>query len=213
MKRHFNFEEFEGAFKRYRPSTSPRKAEAADKFSSDVETLQKRHPSVNVDVISTILETHENNASDASASLKLFESSEKPDQASVNFASSAQDDLLAEIPSLADRLSTAIRTAETEEKAVHVAQTFLKSVASTVTAAESKAQRNLAAAKSLVSSLHQNHERSAQTEAALREELVHAEERAASAERAAELLRWHLDQSSRSYYPFGGSGPSAGGVF
>ena len=210
MKRHFNFEEFDTGSKRFRATPSPRKQAAAAKFSTDVETLQKRHPSVNVDVISTILETCENNATDASASLKLFEAEKVHVDPSVP---STQEDIMSELPSLADRLSTAIRTAESPDKAVNIAQTFLKRVASTVTAAETKAQRNLAAAKSLVRSLQQMHERSERTETDLRGQLAAAETRATSAERVADLLRWHLEESSRSYYPFGGSGPSAGGVF
>jgi chromosome segregation ATPase len=211
MKRHFNFEEFEGGSKRFRTTVSPRKAEASDKFAKDVQSLHQRHPSINVDVISTILETCENNTSDASASLKLFEADKVGDDHST---AAPQEDILADLPSLAERLASAIRTSESPEKGIHVAQTFVKGVASTITAAESKAQRNLSAAKALVRSLHQHHERSERTETALRKELASTEERAVTAERAAELLRWHLDQSSRSYYPGGfGGGPSAGGVF
>jgi len=209
LKRHFSFEEFDGGSKRYRSSASPRKTEAAEKFNKDVQSLQKRHPSINADVISTILETCENNPDDASASLKLFESDKVVEEHAV---SGVQEDMV-DLPSLAERLSSAIRSAESPDKAIHIAQGFVKSVASTVTAAETKAQRNLFAAKALVRSLHQHHERSQRTQAALRDSLAIAEDRAATAERAAELLRWHLDQAARSYYPFGGGGPSAGGVF
>jgi hypothetical protein len=214
MKRHFNFDEFDPTSKRHRPVTSPRKILEAEKFSNDVETLQKSHPSINVDVISSILETCENDPTDASASLKLFHGSPRTshDLSNPSTKPPIHDDILSELPSLAERLSTAIRTADTAEKGVQIAQVFLKGVSNTVTAAESKAQRNLSASKSLVKSLHRIHAKAQQTESDLKTKLAIADERVATAERSVNLLRWHLEESSKSYFPFGG-GPSAGGVF
>ena len=132
--------------------------------------------------------------------------------ASVDLSSSS------ELPTVAITLAQTLRSAPTEEAATKLAEKFLRNAVSSVSSAEARAQRNMDATKVLLKSLHQINSKAQKTKDAaiseihrLREVAAQAEQRAKSAEHAAEVLRWHLDQFSKSFSrPFGG-GPA--GVF
>ena len=218
---------------------SPRKAAEDQQFSLDLQSLQKQHPSVTPGLISTILETCNNNPQDASVSLSLVEVGSSPDvrspsgKSSGDPSSSSSPDPVDDYSSLsspglsaddlrliAERLASSIRSAESAEKGFALSESFVKKLIGLVASSDGRAQRNLEATKVLLRSLHQMNSKAHRNRDAaiteinrLKEALRISELRAQNAEHTVELLRWHLDQFAKSSFsPFGG-GPADGGVF